>query len=65
MKKFMQLLNLKENNNILSLQEELLKKLRDHFNFRMQLKLNQLKKFHMLKIVRHDIASIRNCLSKK
>lgn len=62
MKKFVKLLNLKEN-SVASLQEELLKKLREHFDFRMQLKLDQLKNFHILKMVRRSIASIKNCLS--
>lgn len=64
MKKFMQFLQVKENNCI-SLQEELLKKLREQFNIRMQLKMNQYKKVHMLRVLSRDVASIKNFLSTK
>lgn len=63
MKKFIKLLDLNKN-GVTSLQMELLRKLQDYFNFRMQLKLGHLKQFHMLKIVRRNIASIKHFLSR-
>lgn len=64
MRKFIKLLNLKEKNTV-SLQAELLKKLQEKFNLRIQLKLGQLKKIHILKKTSRNIASIKHCLSKK
>lgn len=60
----MRLLNLKQD-SVVSLQVELLRKLREKFDLLMQLKLGQWKKVHMLRTVSRDIASIKYLLSKK
>lgn len=57
------LLHQKNNGTIASLQSELVKILREHFNLRMQAKSGQLKQLHLLKKVRRNIASIKNYLS--
>lgn len=60
----MRLLNLKQD-SVVSLQAELLRKLREQFDLLMQLKSGQWKKVHMLRAVSRDIASIKYLLSKK
>lgn len=64
MKKFTKSLNLKKG-SVTLLQKELLKILREQFNFRMQLKLGQLKKVHILRETRRNIASIKHSLFRK
>lgn len=44
---------------------ELINLLRKQFNFRMQVKNNQLKKTHLLKQVRHNLARIKTILAEK
>lgn len=63
MKKFVRLPNLTEN-SFASLRKELSQKLRELFDCRMQLKLGQWKKIHILRMMRRNIASIKNLLSK-
>lgn len=64
MKRFIKFSNLKEE-NVTLLQTDLLKQLREQCNLRMQLKLGQLKKVHMLRKIRRNVASIKNGLSAK
>ncbi|URJ29245.1 50S ribosomal protein L29 [Blochmannia endosymbiont of Camponotus modoc] len=65
MNNIIKLLNQKKNDTItvVSLQSELVKVLREHFNLRIQAKSGQLKQLHLLKKVRRNIASIKNYLS--
>lgn len=65
MNNIIKLLNQKKNDTITttSLQSELVKILREHFNLRIQAKSGQLKQLHLLKKVRRNIASIKNYLS--
>ncbi|URJ25692.1 50S ribosomal protein L29 [Blochmannia endosymbiont of Camponotus sp.] len=65
MNNIIKLLNQKKNDTVTvtSLQSELVKALREHFNLRIQLKSGQLKQLHLLKKVRRNIASIKNYLS--
>ncbi|URJ24627.1 50S ribosomal protein L29 [Candidatus Blochmanniella camponoti] len=65
MNNIIKLLNQKKNDaiTVTSLQSELLKVLREHFNLRIQAKSGQLKQLHLLKKVRRNIASIKRYLS--
>lgn len=66
MKNFTRSLRLKDNKVSISfLQAKLFKKLREQFDYRVQLKLGQFNKCHVLKKIGRDIASIKNVLSKK
>lgn len=52
-------------NNTFLLQKKLINMLREYFSLRMQLKIGQLKKLHLLKKSRYDIAFLKFYLSQK
>lgn len=47
------------------LNEELLRLLRDQFNYRMQISAGQMSQTHLLSSVRKDIARVKTLISEK
>ncbi|MFT8229823.1 MAG: 50S ribosomal protein L29 [Enterobacterales bacterium] len=53
------------NKSYIDLKKELLHLLREQFNLKMQIKSNQLKKTHLLKETRKNIARIKTLITRK